>query len=138
MSVAYKRDKLAVSNKLQEEGLRDAEIVNDSVYVIDDKNLGIDIKIDEGEKYYFGNITWVGNSKYRTGYLDTVLGIKYGDVYNKSLLEQRLFQSMDGRDITSLYMDRGHLFFQIVPVEKGVVDNHINYELRVIEGKERE
>lgn len=136
MSVAYKRDKLAVSNKLQEEGLRDAEIVNDSVYVIDDKNLGIDIKIDEGEKYYFGNITWVGNAKYRTGYLDTVLGIKYGDVYNKSLLEQRLFQSMDGRDITSLYMDRGHLFFQIVPVEKGVVDNHINYELRVIEGKE--
>ncbi|SFT69227.1 Beta-barrel assembly machine subunit BamA [Lishizhenia tianjinensis] len=136
MDVAYKRDKLALTNKLQEEGLRDAEIVSDSVYIIDEKHLGVDIKIDEGEKYYFGNITWVGNAKYRTGYLDTVLGIKYGDVYNKTLLEQRLFQSMESRDITSLYMDRGHLFFQIIPIEKGVVDNHINYELRIIEGKE--
>ena len=80
--------------------------------------------------FYFGDINWVGNSKYSSGYLDTILGIKKGDVYNRTLLDMRLFQSMDGRDITSLYMDKGHLFFQVTPIEKGVSDNFINYEIR--------
>ena len=68
--------------------------------------------------------------------MDTVLGIKKGDLYNKSLLDQRLFGSPDGRDITALYMDRGYLFFQIMPIEVNVIDNHINYQVRIIEGKE--
>lgn len=133
---AYERDKEAMMQEFYKIGLRDAEIVRDSVYMIDDKHLQIDIEIDEGDTYYFGNIAWVGNSKYRSGYLDTVLGIKYGETYNQALLETRLFQSMDGRDITSLYMDRGHLFFQITPVEVNVEDHHIDYEMRIIEGKE--
>lgn len=135
MDVAYKRDKEALIGKFQEIGLRDAEIVRDSLYVIDEKSLGLDIVIDEGEKYYFGDITWIGNSKYRSGYLDTILGIEYGDEYNRTLLDQRLKQSMDGRDITSLYMDKGHLFFQVMPIEKGVENNYIDYEIRIIEGK---
>ena len=134
--VALKRDLEAVIAKYQEIGYRDAAIKRDSVYFIDRKNLAIDIEVDEGEKYFFGNISWVGNSKYSSGYLDTVLGIKRGDLYNRQLLEMRLFQSMDGRDITSLYMDRGHLFFQIVPVEINISNNHINYEMRITEGKE--
>ncbi len=133
---AFNRDKDAILQKYQEIGMRDAEITRDSVYLIDDRNLAIDIYIDEGEKYFFGDITWVGNSKYSSGYLDTVLGIKRGDVFNKSLLEMRLFQSMDGRDISALYMDRGYLFFQVTPVEVNVTDNHINYEMRITEGKE--
>ena len=68
--------------------------------------------------------------------MDTILGVKKGDVYNKPLLEQRLFMSQDGRDVSSLYMDRGYLFFQVIPVETSVVDNHINYQMRIIEGKE--
>lgn len=134
--VAYKRDKEMMITKFKEVGLRDAEIVRDSVYLRDDKNLIIDIHIDEGEKYYFGDINWIGNAKYRSSFLDTILGIKKGDLYNQALLEQRLFQSMDGRDITSLYMDKGHLFFQVVPIETGVNNHHINYEMRIIEGKE--
>lgn len=133
---AFNRDKEAVLQKYQEIGMRDAEVSRDSVYMIDEKNLAIDIYIDEGEKYYFGDITWIGNSKYTSGFLDTILGIKKGDLYNRSLLEMRLFQSMDGRDISSLYMDKGYLFFQVTPVEKNVIDNHINYEMRIIEGKE--
>ncbi|HLW29781.1 MAG TPA: outer membrane protein assembly factor BamA [Brumimicrobium sp.] len=133
---AYKRDLKLMMQEFKEIGLRDAAIVKDSVYRKDDRNLIIDIHVNEGEKYYFGNITWVGNSKYTSGYLDTVLGIKYGDLYNKTLLDTRLFQSMDGRDITSLYMDRGHLFFQATPVEVSVENHHIDYEIRLIEGKE--
>lgn len=135
---AYERDKLALIGKFNSVGLRDAAIVYDTVYMKDEKNLAIHIKVEEGSKYYFGDITWIGNTKFRSGYLDTVLGIKYGDIYNKSLLEQRVGTSMsqDGRDISSLYMDRGYLFFQINPVEKNVKDNHISYEMRIIEGKE--
>ena len=133
---AFKRDKEAIILKYQQNGFRDAEIVRDSIYKIDDKNLGINIKIDEGEIYYFGDIKWVGNSKYTSGRLDTLLGIQRGDVYDRMLLERRLFQSEDGRDISALYMDRGHLFFNIEPVEMNIDNNHINYEMRITEGEE--
>lgn len=135
---AYERDKLALIAKFNAIGLRDAAITYDTVYLRDAKNLAIKINVEEGSKYYFGDIEWIGNTKFRSGYLDTILGIKYGDVYNKSLLDQRVGTSMsqDGRDISSLYMDRGYLFFQINAVEKNVKDNHISYQMRIIEGKE--
>jgi outer membrane protein insertion porin family len=134
---AYKRDKENVIRKFNEKGLRDAQIVRDTVYLIDDKNLMIDIQIDEGQMYYFGDIEWVGNTLFTSGFLDTVLGIKPGDPYNKALLEQRLFMSPDGRDISSLYMDRGYLFFNITPVETSISEgNRINYQMRIVEGKE--
>ncbi len=131
----YESDKVSVIDKFNEIGLRDAKITKDSVYR-NKKGIVIDIHIEEGEKYYFGDITWVGNARYTDGFLDTVLGIKNGDIYNKALLEQRLFMSQDGRDITSLYMDFGYLFFQVEPVEIKVEDKKIYYEMRINEGKQ--
>jgi outer membrane protein insertion porin family len=133
---AYESDKHALINKFNAIGLRDAAIVEDTVYLEDEKNLTIKIKIEEGEIYRFGNIEWIGNTKFRSGYLDSILGIKYGDVFNKTLLDTRLTMSQDGRDISSLYMDRGYLFFQVIPIESGIKDNHISYQMRIIEGKE--
>lgn len=133
---AYKRDKELMMSKFTKVGLRDAEIVKDTVYLADSKNLHINITIDEGEKYYFGDIEWVGNTKFRSSFLDTILGVKRGDIFNKELLDMRLFMSQDGRDVSSLYMDRGYLFFQIIPVETNVEAHHINYQMRIIEGKE--
>lgn len=135
-TTAYKRDKEAMLAKFGAKGLRDAEITFDTVYLANQRNLVININVDEGEKYYFGDVEWTGNTKFRSSFLDTILGIKKGDLYNKELLDQRLFMSMDGRDISSLYMDRGYLFFQVIPVETSVTDNHINYQMRIIEGKE--
>lgn len=132
----YEKDKIALLSKFNAAGLRDAFISFDSVYKVSDKSLRIDINIQEGEKYLFGDIDWIGNSKYRSSFLDTVLGIKNGDVFNKELLDQRLKGSGDGRDISSLYMDKGYLFFQVIPVETSVVDNKISYQIRIIEGKE--
>lgn len=133
---AYKRDKEAMMAKFTKVGLRDAEIVFDTVYLADSKSMRINIKIDEGDKYYFGEIEWIGNTKFRSSFLDTVLGIKKGDLYNKELLEQRLFMSQDGRNISSLYRDRGYLFFNLIPVETSVENHMINYQMRIIEGKE--
>ncbi|TNE53785.1 MAG: outer membrane protein assembly factor BamA [Bacteroidetes bacterium] len=133
---AYERDKEAMLDKFRAIGLRDVAITYDTVYQVDPRNLHIKIKVEEGSKYYFGKIEWIGNTKFRSTYLDTILGIKYGDVYNKPLLKQRLEMSQDGRDISSLYMDRGYLFFQVKAVEMGVTDHHISYQMRIIEGKE--
>lgn len=133
---AYERDKLALVSKFNAIGLRDASIVYDTVYLKDEKNLFVKIKIEEGNKYFFGDIEWIGNTKFRSSYLDTILGIKRGDTYNKPLLDQRLNMSQDGRDISSLYMDRGYLFFQVNAVEMKVKDNYISYQMRIIEGKE--
>lgn len=134
---AYNRDKKALIEKFNDIGLRDINITKDSVYDIDDKHIGIDIYIDKGEKYYFGDFTWVGNVKYSSGQLDTLLGIKKGQVFNQALLDQRLYMSPDSRDVTSLYMDRGYLFFNVTAVEKNIDENnYINYEIRINEGKE--
>lgn len=132
----YEKDKKALIEKFYAAGLRDAHIVSDTVYFQDPKNLIIRITINEGSKYYFGDFEWYGNSKYRSSFLDSVIGIKKGDVYNKTLLDKRLNGGEDGRDINSLYMNKGHLFFQIYPVETGVTGNFINYQFRIYEGKE--
>ena len=133
---AFERDKLALISKFNGIGLRDASVDFDTVYQVDEKNLFVKIKINEGKKYFFGNVEWIGNTKFRSGYLDTIFGIKYGDTYDKPLLDQRLNMSQDGRDISSLYMDRGYLFFQINAIETQVKDNYISYQMRIIEGKE--
>lgn len=132
----YQDDQKAVLDEFNKIGLRDATIVKDSVYLLDQNSLQIDMTIDEGETYYFGEIEWIGNTKFRSTFLDTILGIKPGDIFNQELFDQRLFMSMDGRDISSLYMDRGYLFFQIVPVEKSIVDHRINYRIKISEGSQ--
>ncbi len=133
---SYEKDKSTLLTLFQSIGLRDAHIMKDSVYLIDEKNLGIKINIEEGSIYRFGDIEWVGNTKFSSGFLDTILGIKNGDIYNKSIIDSRMSMSQDGRDISSLYMDRGYLFFQVVPIETGVKDHKISYQMRIIEGKE--
>lgn len=132
----FKSDKELIIKKYNEKGYRDAKIVRDSIFVMDDKNIGIMLDISEGDKYYFGNITWVGNTKYDTATLNKVLGIRKGDVYNQDLLDQNLTYSEGGYDITSLYMDDGYLFFRVDPVEIRVENDTIDLEMRMNEGEQ--
>ncbi len=115
-------------------GYRDARIDSISIKNISDKFLQITITIDEGNKYYFGEIDWVGNTKYSAEILDKMLGIQKGDVYDQELLEKRLFQAEDA--ITSLYLDNGYLFSNIEPVVGGINNDSINYKMRIFEGKQ--
>lgn len=134
LEYSYNIDKQSIIAKYNSVGMRNAQIVSDTFYLISDRDLLIKMKIDEGQKFYFGKIEWQGNTKYRSSFLDTILGIKYGDVYNKELLDTRLNMSQDGRDVSSLYMDKGYLFFNIQAIEKNIIDNHINYQIRLMEG----
>ena len=132
----FAADKKLIIKKYNEKGYRDAKIVRDSIYVMDDKNIGISLDISEGDKYYFGNITWVGNTKYDTATLNKVLGIRKGDVYNQELLENNLTYSEGGYDVSSLYMDDGYLFFRVDPVEVRVENDTIDLEMRMSEGEQ--
>jgi len=132
----FEKDKEKVVEKYQSYGYRDAKIVKDTVYKISEDRLAIDIYVNEGKKYYFRKITWVGNSKYSSKDLDRILNIKKGDVYNQSVLDSRLMMNPNGTDISSLYMDDGYLFFQATPVEVLVENDSIDMEIRVYEGKQ--
>ena len=129
-------DKKNIIAKYNSKGYRDAIIVSDSVYKIDDRNIGIDMVIDEGNKYHYRNITWTGNTKYSAETLNSILGIKKGDVYNKELLDKNLTYSETTLDISSLYMDDGYLFFRVDPVEVAVENDSIDLEIRLTEGKQ--
>lgn len=133
----YETDKQALIAYYNTLGYRDASIEKDTIYRLPNGNLNIDIKVREGHKYYFGDIEWKGNTKYGNEYLTEILGIKKGDVYNIEILETRLGKMLSpegDRDISSLYMDDGYLFFNVDPVETSIVGDTINYEMRITEG----
>ncbi|HMQ05865.1 MAG TPA: POTRA domain-containing protein [Saprospiraceae bacterium] len=132
----YENDKKKIIAYYNKEGYRDAIIVKDSLWRNEDDLLMIKIWIEEGQRYYFRNIYWKGNTKYTDEQLTLVLGIQKGDVFNPEILEKRLSFSMDGRDVSSLYMDFGHLAFNVDPVVVSVVKDSIDIEMRVTEGPE--
>jgi outer membrane protein insertion porin family len=132
----YDKDKTVLIGKYHKKGYRDARITWDTVQYISPNRVVIHMKIEEGHVYKFGNITWVGNSKYSSQQLNDRLGIKPGDIYNEELFESRLYMSQSGNDVSSLYMDDGYLFFQVNPVETGIHGDSIDYEMRVYEGRQ--
>ena len=111
----YVEDKDKVIAKYNELGYRDANIIFDTVYRNEDKTMNINIRVEEGNRYYFRNIEWVGNTKYPAEMLTSQLEIKSGDVFDQSRLDKRLYSDEDA--VSNLYLDRGYLFFQAVPVE---------------------
>lgn len=132
----YKTDKISLVELYEGEAYRDAKITFDTVYTSSPKTLAIKIKIDEGIQYIVRNVEWVGNTLYRSSFLDTILNIKKGDLYSKSLLDSRLSFNPNGQDIGALYQDRGYLFFQAIPVEKTIQGDSVDLEIRIYEGKQ--
>ncbi|MFD2512751.1 outer membrane protein assembly factor BamA [Pontibacter locisalis] len=131
----FENDKEALISFYNSEGYRDATIVSDSIYRISDDRLGIKITVDEGNRYYYRNITWNGNYIYDDAYLSRVLGIEKGDVYNQQELEKRLtYNPTGGIDVSALYQNDGYLFSNIEPVEVAIVGDSIDLEMRVTEG----
>ncbi|MGL5889186.1 MAG: BamA/OMP85 family outer membrane protein, partial [Bacteroidia bacterium] len=132
----YQKDQEKILAKYRKKGYRDVKIVTDTVQRLSDSRVLINMRIVEGNKYYFRHITWVGNTKYSSERLSKQLGINRGDVYNQELLESGLYMSQQGNDISSLYMDDGYLFFQINPVEVNVEGDSIDFEIRIYEGRQ--
>ena len=133
----YKNDLVNIISKYNEHGYRDASFVKDSVYRNpEDNSVNIDLYLTEGSKYYFRNISWVGNTKYTDAALNRVLRIQKGDVYNWELLNSNLTFNMSEDDVSSLYMNDGYLFFQANPVEVAVENDSIDIEIRLYEGKQ--
>lgn len=135
-SKKFEEDKEKVLNYYNSLGYRDALIEDTAITKSGNGNLNIDIKVSEGRKYYFGNITWKGNAKYPDSLLSQILGISKGDIYNADILNKRLGKqaSEEGGDIGSLYMDDGYLFYRAEAVETAVHNDTIDHEIRIIEG----
>ncbi len=133
----YQTDRKTVLDAFNEAGYRDARLVRDSVYLIDDKHINIDMDFDQGKKYYFRNITWTGNSVYPSEVLNNILQIKKGDVYDVVTMEKRLHGGgkENEYDVSKMYKDNGFLFFNVTPVEVNIQNDSIDVEMRISEGK---
>lgn len=133
----YKEDLASLIDKYKENGYRDARITSDSIsYNKKSNTVSIKVKLEEGKKYYFGDIRYLGNSVYTDKQLDQILAIKKGDTYNGVLLQKRIADNSkpDGLDITNEYQNNGYLFSTVNPVEVGTANDTINLEIRIIEG----
>ena len=130
----YEEDKVKLIAKMQEKGYRDAAILKDSIYQYSDKAIGIKINVHEGPKYYFGNISWVGNAKYGTPILEKIFGIEKGQIFSEEKLEAKLRGSANGDDVSSLYLNDGYLTFNIDPVQTKIHNDTVDIEMRIYEG----
>lgn len=151
----FESDKTAIIDRYNNKGFRDATIISDTVYSVTvpkywigfwnklwfvkentKQRLVVEMKIHEGQKFYFRNITWIGNTKYSSEELSKRLRIKSGEIYNKKLLNDNMTYDPTGTDISSLYMDDGYLWFNVRPVEVNIIGDSIDIEMRVFEGKQ--
>jgi outer membrane protein insertion porin family len=133
----YKTDLEKVIASYKEKGYRDARILSDTITYLKDENaLSIKINVEEGNKYYFGDIKFLGNTVYSNQLLSRIIGVKKGETYNGVLLQKRIADQSkpDGEDITNLYQNNGYLFSNINAVEVKTVNDTIDFEIRVNEG----
>ena len=134
----YQTDRKTVLDAFNEAGYRDARLVRDSVYFLEDgKHLSIDMEFEQGRKYYFRNITWTGNSVYPSEVLNNILQVKKGDVYDVVTMDKRLHGGgkENEYDVSKLYKDNGYLFFSVTPVEVNIQNDSVDVEMRISEGK---
>jgi outer membrane protein insertion porin family len=131
----YEEDKDNLIDYYNRKGYRDAEILTDSVYKVSENRVKINLKVHEGKRYYFRNISWVGNTKYPTYMLNELLRIEKGDIYDQVLLNERLITD-DQSVLTFLYQDNGYIFSRMTPVETNIVGDSIDLEIQVMEGEQ--
>ena len=131
----FEEDRESILKKYKSNGYRDARIISDTLRVLDKKNVALDIKLEEGDKYYFGDIKFIGNSVFTDSQLRQILGIKTGEVYNGILLQERIADETDpeANDLTNLYQNNGYLAARINPVEVAVRNDTIDFEIRIME-----
>ena len=130
----YKTAKQNLIDKYNELGYRDMTIEEDSVWNVDDNHVNVYLKIDEGQKYYIRNITWVGNTVINSDDLNRLLGMKTGDVYNQKLLNKRLSEDDDA--VGNYYWNNGYLFYRLEPTEVNIVGDSIDLEMRISENQQ--
>ncbi|GAB4410335.1 MAG: outer membrane protein assembly factor BamA [Bacteroidia bacterium] len=130
----FEEAKTALLKSYNEDGYRDATIEWDTVYRFDEKHVVVELKLEEGQRYFHRNIVWSGNYKYNSEILQSVLNIKKGDIYSMDKIQSRLFGDPNGSDVSSLYLDDGYLFFNLNPVEVMVEGDSIDLEMRITEG----
>ena len=130
----YEKDKQNLIDKYNELGYRDMTIVRDSIINHDENHVNIYIKVDEGQKYYLRNITWVGNTVVTSDYLNLLLGMKKGDVYNQKEMRKRLSEDEDA--VGNYYWNNGYLFYNLQPTEVNIVGDSIDVEMRITEGQQ--
>ena len=134
----FEEDKASIIKKYKSSGYRDARITDDTLIVKDNNSLALELDIEEGQRYYFGDIRFIGNSVYTDGQLRQKLGIIKGEPYNGVLLDQRIADNTDpdADDLTNLYQNNGYLAARINAVEVAVRQDTIDFEIRIVESKE--
>ena len=133
---SFQTDLNNVVNHYHSQGYRNARIVGDSLSRNEEGEVILDVYVEEGQPFYFGDVTFTGNTKYRTSQLDSLLDIQRGEVFSLERLETRVFMDPKGLDLSSLYQDDGYLTFQAIPIEKRVTGDTIDIEIRMMEGQQ--
>ena len=136
----FDEDLVGLIDFYKEEGYRDARVISDTLIneKLNPNSVVLNINIEEGKKYYFGSIDFIGNTVYGNNIIQQILGLKKGDTYNGVLLKKRIADTSkpDGNDITNLYQNSGYLFSNINAVEVSAINDTINFEIRITEGKQ--
>lgn len=132
----FDNEKNNIESEYRNNGFKDARLISDSVYFINEKRVGIRLKVEEGNRYYYRTIDFDGNTKYTDEQLKRILGISEGDIYKEEQLMRKLMMDPQGGDVSSLYLDDGYLFFNVQTEEKTIKNDSVDLLIKIFEGKQ--
>jgi outer membrane protein insertion porin family len=138
--VDYDADQDLLLDFYNSKGYRNVAVVRDSIYPISPKRLGIDIVVEEGNKFYYRNVNWTGNTIYSTTDLNRILGVEKGATYDRKSLHKRLgvgreINIEDNSTVTALYQNQGYLMSSIEPAEIIVGADSLDLDIKIFEGQ---
>ncbi|HHS12193.1 MAG TPA: outer membrane protein assembly factor BamA [bacterium] len=125
----YKTDLEKILEYYRNSGYRDAEITRDSLYYNDtQEEMYIDIFVNEGQKYYIGDITWEGNELFSDEELGRMFDLKKGDVYSQKKFDESLHEKINGA-----YYDFGYVRAMVAPRETLRGGDTLNIHFNIVE-----
>ncbi|MEX1054555.1 MAG: POTRA domain-containing protein, partial [Rhodothermales bacterium] len=132
----YEEDLQRVIQYYNDKGYYDARIVSDTVFVRDGEDPGVvvHLQIAEGPRFRIRNVDWEGNTVYTDEFLTESLGFSMGDVFERSQLEENLHMNRNNSDVSSLYMNRGYMRFQVEPRITVVEGDSLDLHFDIMEG----
>ena len=108
----YEKDLELATNFIKNQGFRNGGVIRDSIYYSDNKeDMYIDLFVEEGKRYYFGDVRFQGNEKISDDEFRNNISIENGAPYS----EEKFTEAK--QKLTQLYYDIGHLYAGIAPKE---------------------
>ena len=119
-----------IVQEYRKHGFRDAEVVEDTLWFsADKKRMYLKVGINEGKRYYLGDVAFEGNTKFTNEQLTSLIKIDAGKPFNEEEYQESV------STIYEAYGELGYLYATPIARESAANDSTIDLNFAVNEGE---